>query len=203
MRRITSIGWALLATLVTFAFALHAQSVRPAPPSSPPELHLRISTARHTYKNNSEIPISVQITNIGSRNILVGRDLLRNTSPSQLAFYVTPADRHALSYEHSVVDGLPAHALDDLPSAILRWCLSLQPGYSYGVTIPLDDVVVASGLTPGVYHVHVEYISSGIDENTYFNPLLGHPDELAHFLDDGWKGRISSNKITFKIVPDK
>ncbi len=204
MRQIaTTIAYALLATFMPLALTLHAQNVHPASPPAATVLRVRVSTDRGTYVTNSDIPISVQITNVGSRDILVGRDLLRNTSPSQLRFYVTAGDGHALSYQRSVVDGLPAHALDDLPRAVLRWCLALDPGYSYGLTIPLQEVVVASDLTPGVYGVHVEYLSSGIDANTYFNPLLGHPDELARLLTESWKGRISSNKITFRIVPEK
>jgi hypothetical protein len=201
MRQTTRISVALVFTFVALASNLDAQSARPAGAPSPPVLRVRISTGQNIYKKNADVPLFVEITNVGSSDILIGRDLLSNASPSQVRFYVTPEDGHALSYHLGAVDGLPAHALDDLPRAVLRWCLVLEPDYSYGVTIPLQAVVVASGLVPGIYHVHVEYLSSGMDANTYFNPLLGHPDELARFLTESWKGHISSNKITFRIAP--
>lgn len=163
-------------------------------------LQLKIWTDRHAYTQNGEIPVHLQLTNISSHDVFIGRELWAGNSFSRVELDVEPRDGHALSYMQSAVDGLPPHPFDDLPKAVLNWCLSLPPGYSYGVTTPLQQFVNPSGLLPGVYRVSAQYVSSGIDADKYFNPLLGHPDELTKLMSESWSGRIASNVITIRII---
>ena len=58
-------------------------------------------------------------------------------------------------------------------------------------------------LIPGTYQVKAIFESSGVDSNTYLNPLLGNPEELAAFLPGNWKGLLTSKVLTITIVGER
>ena len=99
------------------------------------------------------------------------------------------------------VDGLAPGAFKRLPKAALDWCVSLMPGYSYGTNTIVQGFV--GPLIPGTYQVKAIFESSGVDSNTYLNPLLGNPEELAAFLPGNWKGLVTSNELTITVVGER
>ncbi len=165
-----------------------------------PALQVKISTDKTTYEQGDQIPISLQITNISHRDVLIGKEIWGSWSPSKIFVYVVADDGHSIEGIESFADVLSPNAFDDFPRAVLNWCFALPPGYSYGDNFDLTGIVVQSDLVPGSYRVHLEYSSRGVDADTYFNPLLGHPDELAKLRAESWSGKISSNEITLIIV---
>jgi hypothetical protein len=75
--------------------------------------------------------------------------------------------------------------------------------YSYSSVGRVGGYVSTADLSPGTYKIRAIYESFGIDINTYFNPLLGHPKETARLQSESWKGVIGSNEIVIKIVAKK
>jgi hypothetical protein len=165
-----------------------------------PSLRLRIWTQRGTYIQGHEIPVRVELTNNSSKDVYVGRDFWTNASPGRVRLSVVAMDGHNFPGTESSV-GLPAPVvLSDFPKALLEWCFSLPPGYSYSSSTTLQEFVAGSGLLPGVYKVRAIYVSNGIDTDTVFNPLLGHPDELVSLQAQNWQGEIASNELVIRIV---
>jgi len=174
------------------------------PKSEAQVFNLKIWTDRSTYRQGQEVRVHVQLTNISSKEIFVGKDLRTNASPSHLDVYATPLDgRLPSGGVVSAVDGLPPHAFDDFPKAVLNWCFLLPPGYSYGLSTTLRSLVNRSDLTARVYKIRAIYSSFGIDYDVHFNPLLTRPDELTNLLSKSWKGEVESNEIEVRILPAK
>jgi hypothetical protein len=161
-------------------------------------LQLAIQTDKKTYTQGNRIPIHVQLTNVSRRNVIVGRDMWTNASPSNVQLSVLAVDGHTFGGFGGAVDGVPS--FDGLPKAVLQWCISLPPGYSYGSETTVQNFAQESGLTPGLYKVRASFESRGIDANIYFNPLLGNVKELEGLRAQDWKGVIGSNELTIKIV---
>lgn len=163
-------------------------------------LQLKIWSDEKVYLLREVIPIHVELSNISDHDVFVGKDLWTNASPSRVTLSVTPLDGHAMRGIESAADGLAPGAFDDLPRAVLRWCLLLPPGYSYSSTTRVGNYVEPEDLIPGSYKVRGVYESFGIDSNTYFNPLLGHPEELERLRSESWKGVLGSNEIVIRIA---
>jgi hypothetical protein len=165
------------------------------------ELQVKISTESSKYIQGDDVPIHIQITNVGRRSIYIGRDFWNNDSPSRMRLSVKARDGHAMQGVQGSVGGLAPGAFKRLPKAAIDWCLSLTPGYSYGTNTNVQGFV--GPLIPGTYQVNAIFESSGIDSHTYLNPLLGNPEELAAFLPGNWKGLLTSNVLTITIVGER
>ncbi|MGA7917815.1 MAG: hypothetical protein WCA00_21445 [Candidatus Acidiferrales bacterium] len=157
------------------------------------ELKIWTEGGRHTYAERETIPLHAEITNVSSHDVLVGRNLWTNVSPSRVEVSVIPTDGHAMIGESGAVDGPPPN--DDLTKAMLNWVLLLSSGYSFGSVTTLR-----SDLAPGSYKVRAVFTSDGIDSGSFYNPLLHHPDEAEKFRPQSWKGDIASNELTIRIV---
>lgn len=162
-------------------------------------LQAKIWTDHRGYSDQDDIPIHFQISNVSSRDVLIGKDLWGSMSPGRVHFIVLPKDGHAVTYLEWAADGLAPHAFADFPLAVVKWCLALSPGYSYETTIPLRQFV--NGLRPGIYTIQAKYSSRGVGADKYFNPLLVNPDERAKFAAESWSGEIVSNEISIRITP--
>jgi hypothetical protein len=121
-----------------------------------------------------------------------------NDSPSHTWLAITAVDGHHLGGYAGAVDGLPP--INDLPREVLRWCISLPPGYSYGSKTAVQGFAEARDLVPGLYKFRAIFESQGIDANTYFNPPLGNAKELEGLRAQDRKGLIRSNDSTIRIV---
>jgi hypothetical protein len=169
--------------------------------SGPVALQLTIQADKIRYLQGSNIPIHARLTNVGQRAVIVGRDMWTNASPSRVRLSITPVDGHKIGGTAGAVDGAPD--FEDVPKAVLNWCISLPPGYSYESDTMMQSFVDGAGLTPGLYRVRAVFESSGIRADTYFNPLLGNTKELEALRDQDWKGVVGSNEMTFTIVAAK
>lgn len=166
-------------------------------------LQLMIRTEKKNYVRGELVPVYVQLTNVSRRDVIVGRDMWTNDSPSRVRLAVSAIDGHNFRGLGGAVDGPAPDAFRDLPKAVLAWCLSLPPGYSYGSKTSLQSFVDEAGLTPGVYVVRASFESRGVDVGSYFNPLQDNPTELAALRAQDWEGVISSNQLTIRIASDK
>jgi hypothetical protein len=95
------------------------------------ELQVKISTERAKYIQVDDVPTHIQITNVGRRNIYIGRDFWTNDSPSRMTLSAKARDGHAMQGVQGSVGGLAPGAFKRLPKAAVDWRLSLMPGCSY------------------------------------------------------------------------
>jgi hypothetical protein len=142
----------------------------------PAVLQLTIQTDKTQYPKGSSVPIHIRVTNVSRRDVIVGRDMWTNASPSRVRLAITPSDGHSINGIQWAVDGAPASR--GFSEAVLNWCILLPPGYSYESDTTLQSFVERSGLTQGLYRVRAVFESAGIDADTYFNPLLDKPKYL-------------------------
>jgi hypothetical protein len=155
---------------------------------------LRIRSDRPSYEVGVNIPIHVEVINVSSQEVFVGRNLWMNFSPSRVTLFVTRIDGpNNVPGEGGAADGVGPSG--DLTQAMMNWVVLLPPGYSYGATTGLQK-----NLKPGTYKVRALFRSSGIDTNSFYNPLVQHPDELEKFRAQNWKGEVYSNDLTIRIV---
>jgi hypothetical protein len=159
-------------------------------------LRLQISSTRQTYAHGERIPIRVEVSNLSSRDVLIARTMWGPRSFSRVSLYAIPKDGHTLSYVQSYADGFP---VEGFAQALLGWCIVLPVGYSYSATGFIQGFVRDADLIPGEYRIRAQYMSSGVDANVYYNPLLSRPEELAKLKPASWTGEIMSNQITITI----
>ena len=185
------IPWVCILTFGFSAFAIFAQGN----PRVSAVLRLKIWTEdrKHAYAERYKIPIHIELTNVTSRDVFIGRDVWSNIYPSHVTLIVMPTDGHAMTGEAGNVDGLGLS--DDLAKAMLNCCFLLPPGNSYGSTSALRQ-----DLAPGTYKVRAVFESEGIESGSFYNPLLNHPQELEKFRSQNWKGIVVSNDLTVRIV---
>lgn len=164
-------------------------------------LQLTILTDKKVYAEGDNIPIHAQVTNVSRRDVFIGRDMWTNASPSHTWLAITAIDGHKFGGVAGAADIWSP--MDDLPREVLRWCILLPPGYSYGSNTFVQSFARADGLIPGAYKVRAIFESRGIDANIYFNPLLGNAKELEGLRAQDWKGQIRSNELTIRIVARK
>lgn len=194
-RVISNVGIYCLCVVTLWSCALPAFAQANGGKNERNVLQLRIWTERtsDSYPEKEKIPLHVELVNVGSHGVLIGRDLWTNVSPSRLTVTVIPSDGHAVSGESGAADA-PAPN-DDLTKAMLNWMILLSPGYSYGSTTALR-----ADLTPGTYKVRAVFTSEGLDSGSFYNPLLKQPEEKEKFAAQNWKGEVSSNELTIRIV---
>jgi hypothetical protein len=188
-----------IAVLTSIRVPVEAQT--PSATNETSVFRLKIWTDQKSYSAQKDFPIHVELTNVSNHDVYVGKDLWTNASPSRVTIAVMPLNGHAIQSWASAVDGVPDFS--DFPKALLKWCFSLPPGYSYGSVTYIGVHVSTTDLIPGSYRIRGTYESSGIDANTYFNPLLGHPAELEQLRPESWKGIVGSNELIIKIVAPK
>jgi hypothetical protein len=195
-KRILDQLWIVCACVLTLgccAFAIFAQGKPTGDEDAVLNLKIRTEDAQRVYTERERIRIRVELTNVSSRDVFLGKDMWSWISPSRVTMSVAPADGHAMTGEEGAADGLaPNH---NLAWAILNWCFLLSSGYSYAST-----TVLRSDLTPGTYKVRALFESRGIDSDSFYNPLLNHPEELEKLRSQNWKGIVASNELTIKIV---
>lgn len=173
----------------------------PAPSHAPPPLTLTISTDRRTFAPGEGILIHAQLKNVSTMDVLIGSSLWSIGSPSRLTVNIRDLSGRPLNGSLWAADGFPADvSLTDLPRKGMQWALLLPPGYSYGHDTSADAFVQKSDLIAGNYAISADYVTDGIDANDDMNPFLKHPDVIATFNSDNWKGQISSNELTIRIT---
>ena len=187
-----------LCGLVLVSFYPPASSQMVNAQDEPAVLQLTIQTEKTRYSQGSNIPVHVKLTNVSRRDVVVGRDMWTNASPSRVRLSITPADGHSINGSEWAVDGAPT--FQSLPKAVLNWCILLPPGYSYESDTTLQRFVEKSGLIPGLYRVRAVFESGGISADTYFNPLLNKAQELEQLREQDWKGVLGSNALTIRII---
>ena len=165
-----------------------------------PPLRLRIWAERKIFKQGEKIPIHVELTNVSHHDVFIGRELWTNASPSRVEFFVMLSDGRNVTGRGSAKDNLAAGAKADFAEALLKWCVLLPAGYSYGTSAALQEFVSAAELVPGTYKIEAQYASAGLKADTRLNPLLSHPDEQAKLEAEDWTGQISARAITIRIV---
>jgi len=98
------IPWVCILTFGFSAFAIFAQGN----PRVSAVLRLKIWTEdrKHAYAERYKIPIHIELTNVTSRDVFIGRDVWSNIYPSHVTLIVMPTDGHAMTGEAGNVDGL-------------------------------------------------------------------------------------------------
>jgi hypothetical protein len=154
----------------------------------------RIRSDGASYEVGVNVPIHVEVINVSSHEVFVGRNLWMNFSPSRVTLFVIRIDGpNNVPGEGGAADGVGPSG--DFTQAMMNWIVLLPPGYSYGATTGLQK-----NLKPGTYKVRALFRSAGIDTDSFYNPLVQHPDELEKFRAQNWKGEVYSNSLTIRIV---
>jgi hypothetical protein len=166
-----------------------------------PTLELSISTDKKTFAPGDEIPIHVRLKNVSEDDVFIGRYLSSIGSPSYLTISIRNLAGRPMSGYGLATDGFPSDVpLTQLPRKAMQWALLLPRGYPYGYDTSAKNFVQQSDLTPGEYAISAVFTSFGIEAKDYTSPFLGHPDVIATFKNENWKGKIDSNELRLRIA---
>jgi hypothetical protein len=114
----------LFALVLVACAAIGATGETLAANDAGPVLELKISTDRTRFAAGDSIPIHAEITNVSSHDLLIGRNLWMNDSPSHITLFVTPTGgSNTMPGESGAVDGLGPG--QNLAKSMLDWFLLL------------------------------------------------------------------------------
>ncbi len=188
--------------LSLLAFCVSLASAQPA--LNEPSISVRLSLTKKLFKVGERIPLKVEITNNGTGDVFVGRELLQiDNAIYHLKLSVESSQGRTPENFSGAVDSFSVGPRDGFSTALAKSWIALPPGYFYGTILFVDEQFADFLTKPGKYTVRGTYSSSGMRADVYFNDLLAYPEELERIPFPSWKGDIKTNSVSLEIAPAK
>jgi hypothetical protein len=183
----------LIMTLVCVLGSLTLQ------PQTGPEIAIKIASTRKHYVTGERVRIRVELTNLGNRDLLVGRELTGyGSNPADITFQVWNSAGKAMPGEKNAGDCVSRQNPDSVATAVLKRWIALPPASSYVSTVdfspspPLEE--------PGRYRIVATYESGGVEAQYWSDCLKATPEEIANLPFAAWKGEVNSNPIWIEVA---
>ncbi len=190
MSRLGTVLFMVLASLVCSP-GFGVQSTEPA--SSAQDIEVRLSAEQVQFNPGDMVRVRVDIRNISSRPILIGRTIstVENWPFNFQLRILDSRGKLAQPINTGFVDPTPRPDLS-LENAVLKWWCILEPGYSYGrqFYLPLRT------LGPGQYELRGEYFSVGFPESSSIAPQPIKADRWPA----AFAGRVASNSVEIQVL---
>jgi len=199
------LGWrpgALLCTLL-WTYALFAQSPPPSNDSEP-QISVRISAEKTRLRLREDIPLHIEIWNIGKQDIFIFKDI-------QAAFYNELAYLDLTLYYGNQADrpiGLNASdcfcsersSYPPLESELPRYWIAIPPQHYYGGEVVMRASLFRKLSVPGKYRIQGKYKSRGFLAQDINNPLLHYAEELNKLPYKAWVGEVETNSVWIEVT---
>jgi hypothetical protein len=188
-RRVTQLTTLLV--LSSFEFSVQAQTR--------PEIAVRIEATQRVYVVGDYLRIRVELTNSGSRDLLVARNLTGvGSNPGDITFTMYDSVGRTMPSQGVAVDCFMTRNPDSLAIAVMKRWIALSPRSSY-ITM-VDFMPSPHVVAPGRYRIVAVYESRGIKEQYWTDCLKATAEEIAKLPFPAWEGKTESNSIWVEIA---
>jgi hypothetical protein len=169
-----------------------------------PKIRVRISVDRARYRSGDDVPIHVEIWNIGEKDLFIFKNI-NNTFSNALA---TLGFR---MYQGTHIIGPTMSASSDsfasqrsayppLSNELPKYWIALPPQHFYGAEVIITPLWYSKLKVPGKYRVEGKYTSRGFLAEDINNPLLHYAEELKQLPFQAWVGEVTTNSISIEVT---
>src|SRR5882762_5053212 len=125
-------SWPPAVLITTLVCALGPLSLQP---HTGPEIAIKIASTRKHYVTGERVRIHVELTNLGNRDLLVGRELTGyGSNPADITFQVWNSAGKSNAGEKNAGDCCPAEEPCSRSHSFFKELVALPPSFGYGST---------------------------------------------------------------------
>jgi hypothetical protein len=164
-----------------------------------PEISIKIEATQRVHVSGGNLAIRVELTNLGNRDLLIGRNLTGvGSNPADITFQVFNSAERPMPGQRAALDCVMQRNPDSLAIAVMKRWIALPPGSSY---VAIVDFRPSPPLeVPGRYRIMAAYESGGIKEQYWSDCLKATPEEIAKLPFPAWEGKVESNSIWIEVA---
>ena len=182
--------------IVTLVCALGSLSLQP---HTGPEIAIKIAATQKHYVSGEKVRIRVELTNLGNRDLLVGRELTGyGSNPADITFGVWNSAGKAVPGQKAARDCFLRQNPDSVATAVMKRWIALPPASSYVSTVDFRPSPPLEA--PGRYRIVATYESGGVAAQYWSDCLKVTQDEVANLPFADWKGSVDSNAIWIDVA---
>jgi hypothetical protein len=196
---------ALMFLSLTLGSPARQASLGQAEDTQRPQIAVRMSLTKRLFHVGEPVAIDVHVSNVGKAPVIVGNDVsVVSGAVSRLEFKLRDIHGHLSPATQMISDNFGSRPTnDDIATKLLASFVVLRPGNSLVVRATVDSVLFALLSKPGSYQLSATYASGGLEYPPVYH-RLGLTDEAVKSLPyRSWTGKVSTNTVSFDVVPSK
>lgn len=206
MNDVLARAWWRIAALSCALSWTHAIVAQSTPPSndSEPRISVRISAAKSNFGPGEDIPLHVEIWNVGKQDVFIFKDI-QAAIYNALAYmdltvyYRTQADRPMIATASDCFCS-ERSSYPPLASELPKYWVAVPPQHFYGGEVVMRAFWFKKLKAPGRYRIQGKYRSLGFLAENLNNPLLHYADELNKLPYKAWEGEVETNSIWIEVT---
>ena len=174
--------------------------------ASKEQIKVHIALSRQTFHLGEPLDLRLEISNIGQEPLLIANSVsLFGNDDAFLEIELHGKSRLLSPHMGVAVDCFPTPEKNPKPASeiVLTSFLVLRSGTSYAQRLPLYDHLAALkyGLKPGSYTLKTYYSSRGLHSRSMCGTQGLTEDDVRSLPFKTWRGKVSTNEISFTILP--
>jgi hypothetical protein len=169
------------------------------------ELEVRISLAKPVVAANETLRLRVEIWNVGTRDLLVCKEVFSPSAPCTLRLDFQPlakVEHRGLASDcvpYEWMPHIPPPKAEDFANILIKDWVSISPNHFYGAIIELDPSSYPELRVAGHYRLSGNYSSGGLLEAHCYYKLKPFSREVANLPAGSWHGVAYSNSVAVNV----
>lgn len=169
--------------------------------SDEPNLAVRISLPKRTFRLGEIIPVHVELTNQGSKPFLISNFVsLGLGSQAHIEFELRDVRGQESPMAMATADNFSVRTSLPPGAALLGSWLLLKPGYSIKTKVNLDHDIFSSLGKPGTYKLAGRYFANSLLYPPIYSKLGLTEEDVKSMPFECWSGNIATNTVDIEIV---
>jgi hypothetical protein len=194
--------WPLLCVVVCGQGALPQNSL--GQDRSEAQISVRISAEKTRFRPQEEIPLRVEIWNVGKNDVFILKTIQANFSNGlsylDLTVYRGAQNQRRLAVSASDSFSGERSNYPPLAEELSRYWIAIPQGHFYGGNVVMHSSSYPLLGSPGRYRIQGKYRSRGFLARDINNPLLHYADELRKLPYNSWVGEVETNSIWIEVT---
>jgi len=193
-----------LVALLSTLFWAQTSASQSSPGDLEPRISVRISAAKSHFQPGEDIPVHVEIWNVGKQDVFIFKDI-------QADFYNGLAFLDLILHHGNQVVGPIARTASDcfcserssyppLVGELPKYWIPVPPQHFYGGEVVMHAYLFPSLKIPGKYRIQGKYSSLGFLAENINNPLMHYAKELKELPYTAWVGEAETNSVWVEIT---
>jgi hypothetical protein len=193
---------AWLRGLLFCALFISLVSYAQRPSDVKPQISVRISTERGTFRPGEDVRVHVEIWNEGDQDLFISKDIDNPCNTfGIISLNVSGGKRAAGPATITACDLFSAERAiyPPLASELPRYWIALPPKHFYGAEVIMSPFSFDKLKVPGKYKIQGKYSSRGFLAEDINNPLIHYSRELSQLPFKAWIGEVETNSVWIEI----
>jgi hypothetical protein len=168
------------------------------------QIAVKLYLPQKEFHLGERIDLKVEVSNIGRVSLLVANGVsIASGGASYIEFELTDRKGQISPQARLVSDTFSSNEKTNPTMSFLTHWLLLRPGSSISTNVPLDGTIIEFLANPGEYKLSAHYSSNGLSYSPTYAALGITSDDVKLITTPAWRGKIASNQVVLKILPNK